>query len=460
MNRLLTSIIAFALAMPCLAATTTVGGVQVSEPIANSTQLTTFSIAATSTTCNAKPTISMGYSIDSSSNTTIVKGASVSASVTTTPGTHTLHVKGWGSGTSCVTDVAFTAEAPAKAVITWLTPAAIDYGTALSAAQLDATANVDGVFTYSPVLGTIPDAGTQVITANFTPSSTTTALSNSAIVSITVNKVTPTVTWTGNIATASVPGTFQYSVDFTPTDTTDYNTVVSQEGSPTVPPVIPPVITGPTIPANAVSVSDIQVLTNWEMNHDPGTPGASTGTSTMVATPSVSGNAREFNWSYTGAGGEIYHISFGDDPNVHNFVYDAYVYLGAGSNNIANLEMDMNQVIANGNTVIFGFQCDGYSKTWDYGDPWVHTSAACDVAKWSTNTWHHIQIAYYRDDSGNLYFQSVWLDGTEQVINGKQAQAKALKWAAGDLLTNFQIDGLGASGSSTVYLDKLTIYRW
>ena len=27
-------------------------------------------------------------------------------------------------------------------------------------------------------------------------------------------------------------------------------------------------------------------------------------------------------------------------------------------------------------------------------------------------------------------------------------------------LTNVQIDGLGASGSATVYMDKLTIYRW
>jgi hypothetical protein len=30
----------------------------------------------------------------------------------------------------------------------------------------------------------------------------------------------------------------------------------------------------------------------------------------------------------------------------------------------------------------------------------------------------------------------------------------------GVVQTQFQLDGLGASGSSTVYLDKLTIYRW
>jgi hypothetical protein len=28
------------------------------------------------------------------------------------------------------------------------------------------------------------------------------------------------------------------------------------------------------------------------------------------------------------------------------------------------------------------------------------------------------------------------------------------------LLTNFQVDGVGASGSPNVYLDNLRIYRW
>jgi hypothetical protein len=28
------------------------------------------------------------------------------------------------------------------------------------------------------------------------------------------------------------------------------------------------------------------------------------------------------------------------------------------------------------------------------------------------------------------------------------------------LLTNFQVDGINLSGSSVVYLDNLTVYRW
>ena len=43
--------------------------------------------------------------------------------------------------------------------ITWASPASIVYGTALSAAQLDATANVAGTFAYSPAAGTVPEGG-------------------------------------------------------------------------------------------------------------------------------------------------------------------------------------------------------------------------------------------------------------------------------------------------------------
>jgi hypothetical protein len=71
-----------------------------------------------------------------------------------------------------------------------------------------------------------------------------------------------------------------------------------------------------------------------------------------------------------------------------------------------------------------------------------------------------VQISYSRDDVGNITYQSVWLDGKEQVINATVPSAFALGWAAGHLQTQFQVDGIGKSGKTTVYLDNLTIYRW
>jgi len=140
----------------------------------------------------------------------------------------------------------------ATPTITWATPSAITYGTALSSTLLNATANVPGTFVYSPVSGTVLGAGSQTLSVTFTPTDTTDYNTATATVTLTVNKATPTITWatpspitygtalssTQLNATASVPGTFVYSplsgtvlgagsqtlsVTFTPTDTTDYN---------------------------------------------------------------------------------------------------------------------------------------------------------------------------------------------------------------------------------------------
>jgi len=161
----------------------------------------------------------------------------------------------YNSATASVSLVV-TSAAKTTPTITWATPAPIDYGTALSATQLDATASVPGTLVYYPAAGTVPPAGTDRLSVTFTPTDTTTYNSATASVSLvveTVTKSTPTITWatpapitsgtalsaTQLDATASVPGTFVYSpaagtvppvgtdtlsVTFTPTDTTTYNT--------------------------------------------------------------------------------------------------------------------------------------------------------------------------------------------------------------------------------------------
>jgi hypothetical protein len=224
------------------------------------------------------------------------------------------------------------------------------------------------------------------------------------------------------------------------------------------------------VPSNATVVSNIQALDDWTAAADPSTSGPATGATAMVSSPSLSGNALEFDTNYTYYGGELYYAFFAIDTTSKNFVYDGWVYLDKSSGSIANVEMDMNQVLPNGNTVIFGFQCDGWSGTWDYTenagtptefvDRWVNSSAACNVKNWTQNAWHHVQISYSRDDDGNVTYQSVWLDGNQQQINVTVPSAFTLGWAP-SLITNFQVDSiLPGSSSSTVYLDNLTISRW
>jgi RHS repeat-associated protein len=79
--------------------------------------------------------------------------------------------------------------------ITWATPAAIPYGTALSATQLDATSTVAGTFAYTPTSGTVLPAGTQTLSVTFTPTLTTEYNTVTASVQLTVTPATQTISF-------------------------------------------------------------------------------------------------------------------------------------------------------------------------------------------------------------------------------------------------------------------------
>jgi hypothetical protein len=140
--------------------------------------------------------------------------------------------------------------------ITWATPAAIPYGTALSATQLDANTTVAGTYVYTPAAGTVLSAGSQNLSVTFTPTDSTDYFSATFTVQLTVNKATPAITWatpaaipygtalsaTQLNANSTVAGTFVYtpaagtvlsagsqnlSVTFTPTDLGDYTTATA-----------------------------------------------------------------------------------------------------------------------------------------------------------------------------------------------------------------------------------------
>lgn len=223
-------------------------------------------------------------------------------------------------------------------------------------------------------------------------------------------------------------------------------------------------------PPSAKTVYNIQSAFPWYMTEDTASGGGiATGTTSLVSSPSFSGAAREFDISFRNSGGERYWAVFGADAHAANFTYDAEVYIAAPSDDIANLEFDMNQVMANGQTVIYGVQCDGYSGTWDYTrnagtpenpvDQWLHSTAPCNPQRWTTNAWHHVQLSYSRDTLGNVTYKTITFDGILHRIDQTVPSAFALGWSQ-VLLTNFEINGLGGYGSATVYIDQLAISRW
>jgi hypothetical protein len=148
---------------------------------------------------------------------TILGAGTQTLSVTFTPTDTTTYA----TATASVTLIVNGLSTPA---ITWSAPAAITYGTPLSAAQLNAVESVPGTFAYSPAMGTMIPAGTQTLSVTFTPSDPNN-VAVTASVTITVNQATPVLHWGTPTAitygtalsaaqlnaTASVPGTFAYS---------------------------------------------------------------------------------------------------------------------------------------------------------------------------------------------------------------------------------------------------------
>ncbi|MEI7815589.1 MAG: MBG domain-containing protein, partial [Desulfuromonadales bacterium] len=187
-------------------------------------------VKAPATVSSANASVTYNGSQQSAAGVTSPAGLSVSytyngsSTLPTNAGTYTVvgtindtRYTGSGSWTLTINKAA--------SVISWATPAAITYGTALTATQLNATANVPGTFSYSPPLGTVLGAGSQALSVTFYPNDSTNYSSDSDGVWLQVNAQPAVISWgtpaaitygtalsaTQLNATANVAGTFSYS---------------------------------------------------------------------------------------------------------------------------------------------------------------------------------------------------------------------------------------------------------
>ena len=427
-----------ALIFALLCAVPAFADVAVATPKVNSTIGTPFVLAATASPCSGQAVSAMGYSFDSGTTTILNNVTSVNLRVSAPTGSHTLHVKSWGNkGASCAANVPVTVSSSAPT--TPYTDVKVSQPTGLSP-----------VVSPFPLIASGAQCNSQAIGAfgfSIDNSSDTTIVSGASV----------------NASVTAPPGAHTLHVKSW-----------GNKGASCVTNIAINVATSPslTVPSSAIAVRHIEQLTNWvaELDTATGAHASAWGNMGLINAPTLTGMSRQFATTTSGYGGERYHISFGADTYASNFLYDGWVYLGAGRGNIANLEFDLNQVTANGETVIYGFQCDSWTKTWDYTantgtaknphDTWIHSTQACSVADWTTNAWHHVQISYSRDNSGYVTYKAVWLDGVEQDINATVYSSFALEWGC-TLLSNFQVDGNTSSSSdSVIYLHDLTIYRW
>ncbi|HEX3662716.1 MAG TPA: hypothetical protein VHU89_14870, partial [Acidobacteriaceae bacterium] len=374
-----------AAAIPVTAAAATevsTQGITVSSPYSGTSHTSPFSLTASASSCQSKSITSMGYSLDSGA-TTMVDSSAIGATVSASTGAHTVHVKAWGSG-----GVVCTAAVP-------ITITGSSQGATTSSGGITVSSPENGSSVSSPfslVAKASTCSGQAVSSLGYSldnSSSTTIANGTSLSTQVTAAAGAHTLhvkSW--GKSGASCSDSLSLTVAGTTAATSD----------------------SVAAPASATAVSSVQTLSGWSAEHDTGMSGSASGSTSVVSSPTVSGDSRKFSVSWSSSGGERFSKSFGDDRTSTNFLYDGWVYIASSSGSIANIEMDLNQTMPSGNTVIFGFQCDGYKGKWDYSankgstakpvGEWVSTSVACNPSSWSRNAWHHVQIEYSRAATG------------------------------------------------------------
>ena len=89
--QVLSVVISLSLTVPAMA------GVNVTSPSSGDRVSSPFKLSAWATSCGSQNVDAMGYSFDSSSDTTIIDGQSIDKSISSPSGQHTLHVKAWSA---------------------------------------------------------------------------------------------------------------------------------------------------------------------------------------------------------------------------------------------------------------------------------------------------------------------------------------------------------------------------
>lgn len=417
-------------------------GITISSPYNGTSHTSPFTLTASAPTCQGKTVSSMGYSLDNSSNTTIVHERTLGATITAGTGQHTVHVKAWGSGgASCMIGVTFT--------ITGSSQGATTSSGGITVSSPENGSSVESPFALVAKASSCKGQAVSSLGYSLDNSSNTTILNGTSVdthvPASSGAHVLHVKAWGKSGASCTMD-----NVSITVAGTAATSASVAA-------------------PSSAKKNTNIQTLASWTVAHDTGANGSASGSTAIVTSPTLSGHARKYIAHYSSNGAERFSKSFADDRTSTNFLYDAWVYISSSSSSIANIEMDLNQTMTSGNTLILGFQCDGWKGKWDYsentGTPtkpvgkWVSTSIGCNPASWSRNKWHHVQIAFSRGtSSGNVTYKSVTLDGTTHTINKTAFAARAMGWGS-SIVTNFQIDGRG-SGTATVYVDKMNVSRW
>lgn len=231
------------------------------------------------------------------------------------------------------------------------------------------------------------------------------------------------------------------------------------------PPPPPPVaVPEPVIPSTAVTI-DMLPSVKWAMNHDAGTPGASTGTTTYPVTAADGSTVRRFQFTLTGKGGEIFHANVLADSSMYNTFCLETVESSADWTNISCTEKDMEHVDATGAYVDMATQLSAYEGAVDItqNSKWISSNIQADPSKLTPKVLH-TQRRYVRDNGdGTVNYIGIFMDGVYTPFKNSAAVPShpSAKWGKNILNLQIQYDGKSsASVQSIVDMSVLRVHCW
>ena len=298
--------------------------------------------------------------------------------------------------------------------ITWATPAAISYGTTLSATQLDASSTVAGTFAYAPAAGSILSAGTQTLSALFTPTDSADYNTATRSVSLVVNQGAPTIVFS---VAAKVYGAAPFTVSATSNSTGAFTySVVSG----------PATVSGSTVTLTGVGPVELQASQAATTNYTSGTQTASFSVAPMpfsLLPATIQVFAGQSGTSgYSGDGGLATAATL-SSPSSAAIDRAGNLYVADSNNNVVRKITPAGYISTYAGTGTAGSSGDGGAAT-------------------SAELYHPKGLAI--DSSGNLYIA----DSKNSVVR-KVTPAGVISLYAGSYVSNYSGDG-GAATSATL----------
>ncbi len=416
-----------------LAASSAFAGVSVKSPTNGSTVGTSVNFVASSTSSCSKGVASMGIYPAANQLAYTVNGSSLNTSLNFNPGTYNVVVEEW------------------------------DYcgGATTSTVAITVKTGQSGVYVTSPANHSTVGSPT-----NFSATATTTC--SSGVASMGIYTAPNKLAYVTNGATLNTNLTLSSGT---------YNTTVEEwdkcGGAATTPITI-------TVNSSGQTFSNLHSSGGWNSyaqqppNYSdcsgclPSGPGTTWAMYQEIKSPSLSGNATQFN-----IGGDMDYSDvlwnnhlIGDlssqgmpdtshtlVPTLHNFTYDVWFY-SSDIGSAQALEFDVNQFF-DGMGFTWGHECRVENgNEWDIWDTatlkWLPTGISCYPLQ---NAWNHLTIQVQRTSNNQELYQSITLNGQTNTLNWQYAPFSAPGWWG--ITVNYQMDGDYKQTPYTVYLDEL-----